>query len=124
VRRVLELTATLVEVCRVLPILSRIELARSRQSPLRLLSRLRQQARRTPRRRSRVCLQRAIRWVDARMAGGGNCYRRALLEVALDRGAAAEPLLLGFDMIDKRLAGHAWLPGSEQAGTYHFTVRL
>src|ERR1700737_7830 len=28
----------------------------------------------------RVQLQRAIGWVDARMSGGANCYRRVLLE--------------------------------------------
>jgi hypothetical protein len=58
------------------------------------------------------------------MPGGGNCYRRALLEIALDRGAACEPLLLGFTMREQRLAGHAWLAGSEDEAGYQVTVRL
>jgi hypothetical protein len=58
------------------------------------------------------------------MSGGGNCYRRALLEVSLDRGAAAEPLLLGFDMISEKLAGHAWLADLDDKNRYHFAVRL
>src|SRR5947209_14505709 len=36
-------------------------------------------------------LRRAIGWVDARMPGGANCNRRALLEISLDSGAAADP---------------------------------
>jgi hypothetical protein len=68
------------------------------------------------------------------MIGGGNCFRRALLEMALDRGAAGDPLLMGFNVHGGRLAGHAWLPaddtgerrgvGSPVPPAYQFTVRL
>lgn len=123
-KRLAELAATLLEVCRVLQVLSRVEAARQRHGPQALLARLRRQAHGAPQRHSRTCLRRAIRWVDARVAGGGNCYRRALLEMALDRGAAAEPMLLGFDMQDDRLAGHAWLASAERDNSYPITVRL
>jgi hypothetical protein len=58
------------------------------------------------------------------MPGGANCFRRALLEMALDRGAATESLLMGFTMKDEHLAGHAWLSGAEEAGSYQFTVHV
>jgi hypothetical protein len=56
---------------------------------------------------------------------GGNCYRRVLLETVLDRGAAAEPVALGFHAHGAALSGHAWVdrPGAT-AEPYDFTVRL
>ncbi len=56
-------------------------------------------------------LRAAIGSVDARMPGGPNCYRRALLEIALDpgrpRGAAAH----GARRQRCSESGHAWLGG-------------
>lgn len=118
-----ELAATLLEVGRVLQVLSRVERARRRLGPRRLVALLRRRSKTQPRRRSRVCLQRAIRWVDARVPGGGNCFRRALLEMALDRGAADEPMLFGIELRDDRLAGHAWLDSAER-NAYPVIVRL
>jgi hypothetical protein len=46
----------------------------------------------------RARLRRAIGWVDAMMPRGANCYRRTLLELALDAGAAGEPLVFGLDV--------------------------
>lgn len=46
----------------------------------------------------RARLRRAIGWVDAAFPRGGNCYRRTLLELGLDAGAAEEPLVFGLDV--------------------------
>jgi hypothetical protein len=46
----------------------------------------------------RARLRRAIGWLDALAPGGANCYRRTLLELALDRGAAGETLVFGLDV--------------------------
>jgi len=46
----------------------------------------------------RARLRRAIGWVDACVPGGENCYRRVLLELALDAGAAEEAVVLGLDV--------------------------
>jgi len=127
VTRLFELPATLAEVCNVLRALPRLERARHGQGPRPLLDLVRRQARRAPRRGpvSRRCLRRAIRWVDACLAGGGNCYRRALLEMALDRGAAQAPLALGFARQGGGLTGHAWVEGDDPGpGRYDFTLHL
>jgi hypothetical protein len=58
---------------------------------------------------SRRGLKRAIVAVDARYPGGPNCLRRSLLEMALDRGAAAESLFAGFKAGGGQKSGHAWL---------------
>lgn len=44
--------------------------------------------------------------VDAFASGGANCYRRVLLEAALDAGAAREDVVLGLNV---GRTGHAWL---------------
>ena len=46
----------------------------------------------------RARLRRAIGWVDALVPGGASCYRRILLEVALDAGAARETVVFGLDV--------------------------
>jgi hypothetical protein len=127
VTRLFELPATLAEVCNVLRTLPGVERARRAQGPRPVLDAIRRQARHAPRRGvvARRCLRRAIRWVDGCMIGGGNCYRRALLEIALDRGAAQAPLALGFARQDDRLTGHAWIAGHDAgAGRYDFTLHL
>ena len=58
---------------------------------------------------ARARLQRSIRWVDALVPGGRDCYRRALLEMTLDAGAAREPLMLGLRADGRPRSGHAWL---------------
>jgi hypothetical protein len=121
-----ELAATVMEMCRVLPTVPRVESARRRLGPRAALDDLRRRGRSSPRRQAfgRRCLCRAIRLVDRLMPGGANCYRRALLEIALDRGAAADPLLLGFMLQGDQLSGHAWLGSEANAEPYHFTVQL
>ena len=64
--------------------------------------------RRSPRGRRR--LRRAIMMVDARWTGGGNCFRRVLIELALDAGAARERLVFGLDI---GRTGHVAFEGTE-----------
>lgn len=121
--RARELIETLVEVGRVLGVLGSVERARRQRGPLPLLDDLRRQGLRAARRdeRGRRCLRRAIRWVDVCLRA--NCYRRVLLEIALDRSAAGEPIHFGLKSDGTRLAGHAWL-GGDDAGNYDITLRI
>src|SRR5262245_41422827 len=125
--RAVELALTLVEVGRVLRVLPRIESLRRRRGPRPLLEQLRRQGAKAPERDAagRQCLRRAIAWVDACIQRGCNCYRRALLETVLDRGAAQEPLAMGFNTKGPALSGHAWLAPSETpSAPYDFTLRV
>lgn len=54
----------------------------------------------------RRSLRWAVAWVDAFAPGRRGCFRRTLLELAADGGAAREPVLLGLDV---GRTGHAWL---------------
>jgi Transglutaminase-like superfamily len=56
-------------------------------------------------------LRRLIRYVDVRLPDRGNCYRRALIEIALDPTAATEPLHFGLVQHGGPQSGHAWLEG-------------
>jgi hypothetical protein len=111
VSRTAQRAATLGELGRVLAVLLVVEVGKRRWGPRRLLATLRRQGGRCRRRdpAARARLQRAIGWVDARIPGGPNCYRRVLLEIALDRGAAAEPFHMGFNVSGGPVRGHAWL---------------
>jgi hypothetical protein len=73
------------------------------------------------RRRNRVeaerkLLQRTIRIVDRLFPSGPNCYRRALIEIAMDAGAAAEPLHMGLMADGTPNSGHVWLASSSDRG--------
>lgn len=46
----------------------------------------------------RARLRRAIGWVDVAFRGGPNCFRRTLVEAALDAGAAKETIVFGLDV--------------------------
>lgn len=59
----------------------------------------------------RLRLRQFIAAIDRRLPGGPNCYRRALVEMALDGGAAAEVVQLGFRDVGGAGSGHAWLGG-------------
>src|SRR5262249_35045547 len=78
------------EVAEVLVVAGRVEHARSRRGPLPLVTALRARGLRARRRddADRDHLRRVIGVVDRCFPGGGNCYRRALVEMALDAGAA------------------------------------
>jgi hypothetical protein len=95
----------------VLRALPAVEFGRVRVAPASLLKSLRA---RGGRGRARTDLERArltriIRLVDAFFLGGRNCYRRALLEIAVDPIAAATPLNLGLRTGGGPRSGHAWL---------------
>jgi hypothetical protein len=106
----------LADVVRVLSLGARVEQARTTQGPAPLLARLRQEGGTHPRRSAveRQRLQRAVRLVDHFFPGGGNCYRRVLLEVALDAGAAEEVVLFGQRADGGPGSGHAYFK-SDQA---------
>ncbi len=99
------------EMARVCAVLPRVELERRLRGPGASVPALRERARACPERDagSRALLRRAIAAVDARLPGGGNCYRRVMLEVRLDRGAARERVSLGIDPRGGPGSGHAWL---------------
>jgi hypothetical protein len=101
----------LTELAEVLAVGVRVDWARSRRGPQSLVTELRARgSRRGPRDTvARARLQRIIGFVDRCFPSGGNCYRRALMEIALDAGAAAEPLNLGLQAHGGPGSGHAWL---------------
>jgi len=69
-------------------------------------------------------LRRYVRRVDSLFPGGPNCYRRALLEMAFDRGAAAETLHLGLRASGGPRSGHAWLSSETPTGSYDVTLSI
>jgi hypothetical protein len=68
--------------------------------------------------RSRERLRRLVRLVDRVMPDRGNCYRRVLLEISLDRDAAEDPIRIGLREGGGPLSGHVWLADRDAAGTY------
>jgi hypothetical protein len=113
--RLLPTVRDLLAIGRALPI---VELGRLRQGPGPLLKSLRLRGSRRPERtpQDRARLRRIIAAVDASFPGGGNCYRRALLEISLDPAAAREPLRLGLRPEGGSRSGHAWLDSSGEPG--------
>jgi hypothetical protein len=77
-----------------------VDAARVRGTPQRVLAELRASGARAKERGpiGRARLRRAIGWVDAAHPAGPNCYRRVLLELALDAGAARETVVFGLDV--------------------------
>ncbi len=110
------------EVLRVLPVLRVAERARTASSPEEAVAAMRARGERrrarAPQARSRLRL--AIRWVDARFPGGGNCFRRTLAELALDRGAARDTLVFGLDV---GRTGHVAFAGAEDT-TFDVTFSI
>jgi hypothetical protein len=99
-----------VEILRVLSVAARVEQARTNEGPTPLLTRLRVEGTggltRTP--QQRRGLRRAVDLVDRFFPGGPNCYRRVLLEVALDAGAARDRVCLGLRAGGGSGTGHAY----------------
>jgi hypothetical protein len=69
-------------------------------------------------------LQRAISLVDRCLPGGGNCVRRALLEMALDGGAAGEAFLAGLRSEGGPGSGHAWLASHDTREPYDAVISI
>jgi hypothetical protein len=106
-----DLFSTLLESVRVLAALPIVEMLRRLQGPAR-----------GPAARAR--LRRAIAWVDRCLPGGG-CYRRVMLEMALDPAAAREPFRIGLHRRGNRVDGHAWLANRRGNGTrYDVEIEL
>jgi Transglutaminase-like superfamily len=72
----------------------------------------------------RALLRKAIRWSDRRLFAESNCYRRVLLEIALDRGAATEKVMMGFREGGGTGSGHAWLESDPPVMTYDAIVSV
>jgi hypothetical protein len=113
--------ATLLEALSVLTMVSRVDSERATLGPAPLIARMRTESRRRRDRTSdeRQRLKRTIAWIDSRLPGGASCYRRALLEIALDRGAAQEPFYMGLTAAGGPKSGHAWL-GSDPDSVLHY----
>jgi hypothetical protein len=114
------LVSGLTDVVRVLRALPAVEIGRRTNGLAPAVARFRERGRSAPPRApsGRARLQRIIRLVDRCMPGGGNCYRRVLLEIALDRGAAAEPVRFGLREHGGPSSGHVWLADRETGGRY------
>jgi hypothetical protein len=99
------------DLVRVLAVVPYVEWGRKRRGPGPLTATLRKRGAAALARSQerRIVLRKLIGAVDARMPGGPNCYRRALIEMSLDAGAAREPLSLGLRPHGGPKSGHAWL---------------
>ncbi len=101
------------EMARVVALVREVDERRASETPARVLERMRARgvgaACRGPIGRAR--LRRAIGWVDAFVPGAANCYRRVLLEIALDAGAARETIVFGLDVGS---TGHVAFEGREE----------
>lgn len=104
----------------------RVEHLRRHHGPRAAAAAVRQLASGTQQRSAvdRARLQRAIRFLDSFFRDSGNCYRRVLLEMALDRGAAAEPLMMGLPANGAANAGHAWLGRLPDGRSYDAVVSV
>lgn len=119
----------LVDLGHLLIALPLVEWGRRFQGPARAVSDLRRLGRRSKERSpsEREALRRTIARVDARFPGGGNCYRRVLCEIALDAGAARDPVHLGLRAHGGPGSGHAWLsswPDAVKAGDYEAVLDI
>jgi hypothetical protein len=95
--------------------------ARRTVAPAKVVASFRARGARRSRRDSqrREHLRRTIRFVDRLFLSGPNCYRRTLTEIALDAGAAAEPLRMGLQAHGAPRSGHIWLASApDGAGSY------
>ena len=72
----------------------------------------------------RLNLRRVIGWIDRSLFKAPNCYRRVLLEIALDSGAAREPVVMGFRAGGGAGTGHIWLESDPPFVDYDVTVAI
>jgi hypothetical protein len=113
------------ELARVLVAIQQAQTARATEGPAASVARFRAQGRLRPRRQGAALtrLRRFISVVDRFFPGGPNCYRRVLAEIALDAGAADEPLHLGLARGGSSGSGHAWL-GDRREPDARYDVEL
>jgi hypothetical protein len=102
------------EAGRVLWTLLHVEVGRRRRGTRAVVDemRARGRARRRPGPEQAAFQKRLIEWIDVRAPGGANCYRRALLTIALDPDAARGPLRFGLQRGGQPRSGHVWIPGT------------
>jgi hypothetical protein len=72
----------------------------------------------------RARLQKVIRWVDRTIFREPNCFRRVLVEVALDGGAAVEKVILGFRAGGSTGSGHVWLESAPPVASYDALIAI
>lgn len=112
-----------IEVARAVRLLRVVDAGRARKTPEQILAAMRARGIGTGRARGpigRALLRRAIGWVDALGPGGASCYRRILLESALDAGAARETVVFGLDVGS---TGHvAFLDREDRAFDVSFAI--
>jgi hypothetical protein len=116
-----------VDLLRIFALIPHVEFWRRRRGPSSCVNHFRAQGQRSRWRSSdgRLRLRRLIRAVDARLPGGGNCYRRVLIEMALDPDSAAKPLHFGLIRSGGPGSGHAWLDGEAvSAGDYEVEFKI
>jgi hypothetical protein len=109
------------EVWRAARVALAVNRGRQTQPPRKLIARLRTRGALCVARgaEQRADLRRAIRLVDRCFPSGPNCFRRVLMEIALDAGAAAEPVHMGLKAEGVPNSGHAWLASApDGAGRY------
>jgi hypothetical protein len=118
--------ATFGDIFRVARLLPAVELQRRRGSihSAVALARKGGMERRVRSSEDRAGLKRVIGAVDRRLPGGGNCVRRALLEIALDGGAAREHFFAGLRSGGGSKSGHAWLESDSPGGVYDAVVAI
>ena len=111
---------------RVLGVLPLIELRRRRTSlhAVAAVARGLGEARGARQPARRAGLKRVIGAIDRRLPDGGNCVRRALLEMALDRTAARERLFAGFRSGGGLKSGHAWLESDVDRSVYDAVITI
>lgn len=116
----LNLLTSFIDFLDVLLALPRVERGRIRLGPAVLLPRLRARGASRPWRdeKGRNRIRGIIARVDRIFPSGPNCYRRALLETAVDPQAANEPLHLGLDRWGLPRSGHAWLGNRSDGRRY------
>lgn len=101
------------ELMRVARLVREVDRLRRTRTPRDAVDAMRCRGRSQPQRKAigRARLRRAIGWVDVASPGGANCFRRVLLETALDAGAARETLVFGLDVGS---TGHVAFEGREE----------
>jgi hypothetical protein len=123
--RLIRLVRMVGELARVATRFSRIESVRRRVGPDAAMTVARRLGEACPERSAagRKGLRAAIRVVDRVVIGSEpNCFRRALIEVSLDRGAAKEPLMMGFRQGGGPKSGHARLVSETHSSSQYDAV--
>lgn len=117
---------TLPEIIRAWLIEPEVERGRLGEGPVPLLERLRRWGRAQPTRdpQGRLRLRAAIGIAERLRGRRPNCYRRVLMEVALDAGAAVEPVHLALDSNGGVGSGHAYLESHDQTDGDDYDARF